>query len=128
MEIVHSSGSGADWSLSPKYCWSGIYKDWEDDRGWKWVDAKSVPFDPLYPERFRRFNHDSPKHDQYYYPGNWWDYYICKIVPGNMSSSDCVEVWFWTGGLDPATGEIFPPSVAVEDSEGNWYYPTLTLE
>ena len=125
MEVVHSSGSGV-WS-EPKLRWSGIYTFSWVPRGWKWIDAESVRFDPHNPWLFYRYNHGSPKHANYYYPGNLWDYYICKIVPGGSKSSDWIEVWFWTGGVD-SDGEIFPPSAFVYDSEGNFYSVDLTIE
>ena len=132
MEVVHSSGSGV-WG-KPKYCWSGIFKDDWDDRGWSWVDAED--FDYItgsflgYHTGFPRTASFRP----YFHPAGLWEYYICKIAPFDFDSSDVdtslgwVEVWFFAGGIDYATGEILPPSVVVKDSEGNWYYPTLTIE
>lgn len=37
-----------------------------------------------------------------------------------------VEVWFWTGEIDHATGEIFLPFALVSGSEGNFYEVDLT--
>ena len=135
MEVVHSSGSGAQWA-TPKYCWSGVIYDPRTFQGpvWRWVNAEDYSFVAGLREGFHSEEPEKPwDRNQYYHPAYLWEYYICKIVakkPGTTEmdkSFGWVEVWFFAGGIDPATGEILPPSVSVQDSEGNWYYPTLTI-
>ena len=120
MEVVHSSGSGAQWA-DVKYCWSGVYGGellhLRDGtfvrRPHRWINAEDYDY---WNGVLRGYHSDDPEHvGEYYHPANRWDYYICKIVAkdpatGEMDKSfGWIEVWFWTGGID-SDGKIFPPS------------------
>lgn len=72
MEVVHSSGSGAQWAR-PKYCWSGVVFDLDKylnghDDPWRWENAEDYSFnegankglhsdDPWKPDDFNRYYH-----------------------------------------------------------------------
>ena len=138
MEVVHSSGSGFQW-FTPKYCWSGVYFDWNRHFGllddpWKWVNAEDYSFVDGARRGYHSSRPEKPGPQLYYHPANLWDYYICKIVPLNPftgkidKSFGWIEVWFWTGWRDPISGRFYPPSAYVYDSEGNFYHVDLTIK
>ena len=68
----------------------------------------------------------------YFYPGNRGDYYVCRFGPVDSFSTDpgifidedegWIEIWVWTGTATDS------PSAFVYDSEGNFYYPILTIK
>ena len=82
MEVVHSWGTGSQWNR-PKYCWSGIFKDSEDDP-WEWKNAEDYDFEEGEEEGVHSedpdHESDSNAAEGYYHPANLWEYYICKMV------------------------------------------------
>ena len=131
MEVVHSAGYGTQWNR-PKYCWSGIYDFSWIPLGWSWINAEDYSY--FRGSELNYHTGSSKTKRKYFHPANRWDYYICKIAPFNWRTLDVdtslgwVEVWFYTGDYYFWTDSYAPPSAYVYDSEGNWYYPTLTIE
>lgn len=82
MEVVHSSGSGAQWA-NVKYCWSGVYlkDDTNPSQGWKWKNAEDYDYLSGSNEGVHT---DEPERDgRYWYPAFHYDYYICTMYPAD---------------------------------------------
>ena len=108
--------------IVPWFHWSGIY-GWPGFAIWELVDAGL--------KKHRSYITSVPtQSNNYFYPGNRSDYYVCKFgpidwdAPGPFIDEDegWVEVWVYTGS---ATSD---PSAYVYDSDGGSYAVDLAID
>ena len=103
-----------------KYCWGGVFELWAGSGEWEWADET------------QRVGFNNWRND-YYYHGDP-DYYVIKILnrgdgiikSDHREDEAWTEIWFWIGGWG-WDGTFYPPSVWVEDSDGNHYYVDLYI-